>query len=309
MVLVMYQLGSHINKRFIVIAVIVAILVYFSLFKIIDKVYYLTLAHIVPSGDDGALHIYFALQLVEDPINIIFVKMFNYTTVRLQYPNIVHVFMALLYALTRDLLLLVSFIKLYSFSLIILGFFLYSYVIYKCADLSSREYRLAITFAFLVLASILSRGILWDLTDGSIMELTVVLVLTPLSLLAFLNNKYFLAGISIGLASLNILGFTEIIAILLPWLIFLLLSRHVKHLAKLIMGVLIGGNIFLARIIYHVLTLTSINMNNVGAQLIEQTGIVPNPMDAISLIYGKEMLFYLYLFISVSYTHLTLPTN
>jgi len=293
-VMMLYRLRSHINKRFIVVTVIIATLTYFTIFKVVDKAYYLTLAHPVPSGDDVATHIYLALKLVEDPSNIVFVKRFNYTSVTLHYPNIVHVFMALLYALTKDLLLLVSFIKLYSFSLITLGFFLYSYVIYKCTDLSNKGYRIAITFAFLALASILSRGVLSTLSDGSIMELTVILILVPLSLLAFLNNKYYLAGITIGLASLNILGFAEIIAILLPWLIFLLLGRQLRHFAKLLIGVLIGGNFFLARIMYK-LIFSFLNIGSVSVKPIEQISIAPNPMNVISDIYGNILLFYLYL--------------
>ena len=63
-----------------------------------------TLKYTVPSGDDPATHIYIALKLVADPSYLIYNKIFNTTIVTFEYPNIVHVIMALVYIHTHDVM-------------------------------------------------------------------------------------------------------------------------------------------------------------------------------------------------------------
>jgi len=244
-----------------------AMLAFLLFTGLLYRAYSLTLANPVPSGDDPAIHIYIALKVVEDPLSIVQLRVYNYTTIPLQYPNLIHVAMALLYVFTGNILDLVEFIKIFSFISIVLGIVLYTYIIYMLAKPLDSSKKAELTMAYVALASLLSFGIFQTLSDGSIMELFAVLVTLPLTVTLLLKEKYFAAGAVLGLSSLSTLGFIQTMAAALPWVFSFIVNRRLKALLQTLAGMLLGGNVFLARdsyklAVYLLTTLSSVRSGN-----------------------------------------------
>jgi len=287
------KLRESIDITFILAISLITALLLFS--KVLHEAYFLTLQHEVPSGDDPASHIYIALKLAEDPSTIIFERVYNYTIVSFQYPNIIHCFTALLYYLTRNVLFLIEFIKIYSFLLIPLGLLLYTYIVYSILEGLGFTYRVSFALVFLALASILSRGILWTLSDGSIMELTAVLIILPLAILSLLRERYLVAGLLLVLSSLNVLGFIETIIVTTPWLFYLIMRKGLAPIKYIIVGSLLGGNIFLLRLVYKLAYVSYIVFTTKSTAAIGGHTLTISPINALTTVYGSIWLFYTYL--------------
>ena len=277
--------------------IVLGILTYLVVFPVIYKIYSYTLAPLVPSGDDPAAHIYIALKVVMDPGTVIRERIFNSSVISFQYPNIIHIMMALIYIFTHDITTLVSFMKAYSFFVLILGLILYSSLIfYLLGNQYSLFEKLSASFLYVVLACLLSRGITWTLCDGSVMELTAVLILLPLTLLALYKEYYVISGVLLGLASLNIIGFIELCFITTPWIVSLLIEKKIKSFAKILAGVLIGGNIFLIRLLHKMLIRALPKMFTYAKSANSTlTNMSIDTLSQISYMYGSMTLFYVFL--------------
>jgi len=226
-----------------------AVIAFFLFSSTIYKAYILTLANPVPSGDDPAVHVYMALRVAEDPLSIFRLRVYNYTTIPLQYPNLIHVSMALLYIVTYNVLYLIEFVKIFDFITVLIGITLYSYIIYELAKPLDLRQRAELTLAYVALASLLSPGVLHTLSDGSLMELFAVLILLPLVVILLIKERYLAAGIALGLSSLSTFGFIQTTAAATPW-IFSLIIKRPKAVLQILAGTAAGGNIFLARDTY-----------------------------------------------------------
>jgi hypothetical protein len=86
------------------------------------------------------------------------------------------------------------------------------------------------------------------------MELFVVFILIPLAILCLIRGKVFLAGVIMGLSSLNYLGMVEAALVLFPFII--LKVRNPRSWLNLILGIIIGGNVFLFNAINNTLIRT-----------------------------------------------------
>jgi len=139
---------------------------------------------------------------------------------------------------------------------------------------------------------LMSSGVLHSLSDGSIMELTGVVLLLPLSILLIIEGKHLSSGIAWGLTSLNILSLIEATVMLTPWLIYILVVRRIKSLSRIVIGFLVGGNIFLLRIAYKIITEIAIPL--IFQESPPGIAVVPvriNLLNVFSSIYGNDFLF------------------
>jgi len=267
----------------------------FSSLAALYNAYSLTLANPVPSGDDPATHVYIALKVAADPLSILRDKVYNYTTIPLQYPNFIHVSMALLYVATNNVLYLIEFIKILGFMTILIGIVIYSYIIYELAKPLNLRQSVELALAFVALASLLSRGILHTLKDGSIMELFAVLILLPLTAILLVKERYFAAGITLGLSSLSTLGFIQTIVAIIPW-IFILIIKKPRVILQILAGIIIGGNIFLARDMYNLVNQALIILSTPGFANNDKLTQTISPLSAL-LSYGAANIFFVALLI------------
>jgi len=281
-----------------IILLTLAVIAFILSSVVIYKAYSLTLANPVPSGDDPAIHVYIALRVAEDPLSILRLRVYNYTTIPLQYPNIIHALMALLYLIMNNILYLIEFVKIFGFTTILIGIILYSYIIYELAKPFNLRQRAELALAYVALASLLSLGVLRTLSDGGIMELFAVLVLLPLTIIMLIKERYFAAGIALGLSSLSTLGFIQTTTAALPW-IFILITRQPRAILQILAGTVVGGNIFLARDAYklaaYALSLLS------TPSFTEDGNLAPaiSPLDALAT-YGIANIFLVSLLIYIT---------
>ncbi|AKT34804.1 hypothetical protein PYWP30_01176 [Pyrobaculum sp. WP30] len=185
------------------------------------------LGDVVPSGDDPAIHIYIAMKFAvgETPY-------FWHS----QYPNAVHLLMALMYSVAKSSLPLISFFKLLAFLLVVAGlalYFLYFWLLHR----SDGAAALATTVAVATWD-----GVLYTLADGGVMELLYLLIGLPASLYLAEKRRHLAAGAVAGFtASQSYLGLFHSI----PVSLLLLVKGRWGYLA----GYVAGGNVFLFKLL------------------------------------------------------------
>jgi len=187
-----------------------------------------TLATVVPSGDDPAVHVYIAQLVVvgETPY-------FWHS----QYPNAIHLFLAWIYGVSKSPIVLITVFKWLAFSLVIAGLALY----FLYFRLIHRDNKLAALATVVALST--WTGVLHTLADGSVMELVYLLIGLPTSLYLAERRRPLAAGVVAGFAaSQSYLGLLHSI----PTSLLLLLRDGRRYL----IGYVIGGNLFLFKLLY-----------------------------------------------------------
>jgi len=185
------------------------------------------LGDVVPSGDDPAIHIYIAMKFAAGETPYFWHS---------QYPNAVHLLMALMYSVAKSPLPLISFFKLLAFLLVVAGLALY-FLYFRPLHRSGGAAALAATVA--VAAWV---GVLYTLADGGVMELLYLLVGLPASLYLAEKGRHLAAGAVAGFtASQSYLGLFHSI----PVSLLLLVKGRWGYLA----GYVAGGNVFLFKLL------------------------------------------------------------
>jgi len=205
----------------------------------------LTIEPYVPSGDDVAAHVYYTLLAPHRPDYVIPKIVDGNVISPGEYPNIIHYVFSLACFFSFKPLELAKMYGLFSFFILCLGILLYAGIIR--ITLGS----LHLSLMSCVFFTLLSPRVIQTLGDGSIMELFVVFILIPLAILCLIRGKIFLAGVIMGLSSLNYLGMVEAALMLLPFTI--LKIRNSRSWLNLILGIIVGGNIFLFNLINNTL--------------------------------------------------------
>ena len=209
------------------------------------RVVSLTIEPYVSSGDDIAAHIYYTLFAYHKPDYIV-PKIVNGSIISPgEYPNIIHYVFSLIRFFSAEPLNIAKIYGLFSFFVLCIGVLLYV----RLLQFTLGSLHLSLTS--LILFTLLSPRVIQTLGDGSIMELFVVFILVPLAILYLIKDRVFLAGVMIGLSTLNYLGIIEAILISFPFII--LKIRNLKSWLNLILGIAAGGNIFLFNFINNTL--------------------------------------------------------
>jgi|GEM_PF-5192428 len=199
----------------------------------------LTIEPYVPSGDDIAAHVYYTLLASQKPSYVI-PKIVNGSIISPgAYPNIIHYVFSLARFFSAEPLDIAKIYGLFSFFILCFGVLLYV----RLLQFTLGSLHLSLTS--LILFTLLSPRVIQTLGDGSIMELFVVFILVPLAILCLIRGKVFFAGVMMGLSSLNYLGMIETILILLPFIVLRMRNWSLRSWLNLILGVIVGGNIFL----------------------------------------------------------------
>lgn len=234
---------KRINCRSSLLIVGVVIVVLFIYFYSM-RVAHLTILPFVPSGDDIAAHIYYTYRVSYDPLAGLPRQFDNRLIVPGPYPNVIHYFMSLVFLFSDDLLTVAKAYGAFSFCFMVIGILLYNFIIwFKLKDK-------VLTLSTPILMTLLSSRVIQTLGDGSIMELFTIYIIAPLILL--LDDKFFFTGFMIGLSSLNYFGIFEVILITSPFILVKFFEKRGIHsFLRFIVGVVVGGNIFLFRLLYH----------------------------------------------------------
>ena len=200
--------------------------------------WYSALAFIVPSGDDMAVHSYIIRYRT---------SLDAYLNRAFQYPNIIHLMLYL--ADFKDLLLIPKVLGAIMFVTVFLGLLIYAFFFkhYLTNTIQGLSVLTGSLLLFLLCPVSLKRTVI----DGSLMELIDVLLLLPLCMLLFNNNRFFLTGFLYGLSMLNYLGFIEVSVFLLPAIFYRIIRRNLrfKQLAILFSSFMLGGNFMIPRFI------------------------------------------------------------
>jgi hypothetical protein len=221
-------------------------LVFFSILLVLVILFYvpylyrvasLTIEPYVPSGDDVAAHVYYTLLAYHKP-NYVIPRIVNNDVISPgEYPNLIHYVFSLACLFSLKPLEVAKIYGLFSFLILCFGVLLYMRVLQLTLG------SLHLSLMSCIFFTLLSPRVIQTLGDGSIMELFVVFILIPLAIFCLIRGKVFLAGVIMGLSSLNYLGMVEAALVLFPFII--LKVRNPRSWLNLILGIIVGGNVFL----------------------------------------------------------------
>jgi len=251
-----HLLRENMRTTFFIQGVFLAVIFWIFFKPMILHAYNLTIRNVTPSGDDIYFHAYFSLKILYEPLSLLQYNVLSETIIPTQYPNLIHYILSLSYLITSNPMFLIKAYGVLELIMIITGTVLYilllNYILLK---------NLSQTIILSSLIPLFSYWILQTLAAGSIMYLLDLLVFLPITVLSLISRKFMLAGFIFGFSCLNWLGFLLIGLLVFVWflieLISALASKNIKFMFKqciwLLIGLSIGGNIFLVRFVKHFL--------------------------------------------------------
>jgi len=193
---------------------------------------------LVPAGDDTAYHVYYVIKASTNPMEVLNPQNNS------QYPNIVHLVLAILFSATKNHILVAKTLGAWAVASIAVGFLLHAFLIRRASNSSYVE------AASVMLMALTCYEVLLTLNDGTVMYIFDLMVLLPLAALAIISEKYLIAGTLLGLSVLSWAGILITSVFLLPLLIASIRKNNpTKPLLKMLIGTFAGGNIFILKLI------------------------------------------------------------